>query len=104
MDVAKFALRHDKALLFTVLVLAAFGVRAYMQTPASILPNMSFARVEVVADAGQLPPDQVHTAVSLPLEQALQTLPAVVRVFTTSTQGSADIVVDFQPNTDARAD
>lgn len=104
MDVAKFALRHDKALLFAVLVLAAFGVRAYMQTPASILPNMSFARVEVVADAGQLPPDQVRNAVALPLEQALQTLPAVVRVLSTSTQGSADIVVDFQPNTDPRAD
>jgi hypothetical protein len=39
-------LRHDKALLFAVLVLAALGVRAYGQTPESIFPNMSFSRVE----------------------------------------------------------
>ena len=104
MDVAGFALRHDKALLFTVVVLAALGVRAYTQTPASIFPNMSFARVEVVADAGDLPPDQVHTAVALPLEQALQNLPAAQRVRSTSSQGSADLFVDFEPGTDPRAD
>ena len=104
MDVAKFALRHDKALLFAVLVLTALGVRAYALTPESIFPNMSFSRVEVVADAGELPPDQVQTAVTLPLEQALQTLPAVVRVRSTSSQGSADIFVDFQPETSPRAD
>ncbi|HYK52687.1 MAG TPA: efflux RND transporter permease subunit, partial [Candidatus Eremiobacteraceae bacterium] len=104
MDVAGFALRHDKALLFAVLVLAALGVRAYTQTPASIFPNMYFPRVEVVADAGQLPPDQVHSAVALPLEQALQNLPAVQRVRSTSAQGSADLVVDFDPSTDSRAD
>ena len=104
MDVAKFALRHDKALLFAVLVLAALGIRAYAQTAESIFPNMSFSRVEVVADAGDLPPDQVHTAVALPLEQALQTLPAVIRVRSSSTQGSADLLVDFEPNTSPRAD
>ncbi len=104
MDVAKFALRHDKALLFAVLILAALGVRSYFLTPQSIFPNMTFSRVEIVADAGQLPPDQVHTAVALPLEQAMQTLPAVQRVRSTSSQGSADIVIDFQPNTDPRAD
>src|SRR5690349_18818367 len=104
MDVAGFALRHDKALLFAVLVLAALGVRAYTQTPASIFPNMSFPRVEVVADASDLPPDQGHSAVALPLEQALQNLPAVQRVRATSAQGSADLIVDFETNTDARAD
>src|SRR5215472_205016 len=104
MDVAGFALRHDKALLFAVLVLAALGVRAYTQTPASIFPNMYFPRVEVVADAGELPPDQVHSAVALPLEQALQNLPAAQRVRSTSAQGSADLIVDFEPSTDSRAD
>jgi CzcA family heavy metal efflux pump len=104
MDVAKFALRHDKALLFATLVLAALGVRAYTLTPQSIFPNMSFSRVEVVADAGQLPPDQVRTAIALPLEQAMQTLPAVLRVRATSSQGSADLIIDFQPDTEPRAD
>ena len=104
MDVVRFALRHDKALLFAVLILTALGVRAYFQTAQSIFPSMTFSRVEVVADAGQLPPDQVHSAVTLPLEQALQTLPAVQRVRATSSQGASDIVVDFEPSTDPRAD
>src|SRR5215472_5025243 len=104
MDVARFALRHDKALLFAALVLAALGVRAYTQTPASILPTMTFSRVEVVADAGEMTPDQVRTSVSLPLEQAMQTLPAVTRVRATSSQGSADLFVDFDPSTAPRAD
>ena len=104
MDVARFALRHDKALLFAALVLAALGARAYTQTPASILPNMTFSRVEVVADAGQMPPDQVRTTIAMPLEQALQTLPAVTRVRATSSQGSADLFIDFEPSTSPRVD
>src|SRR4030088_2849483 len=65
---------------------------------------MSFSRVDVVADAGDLPPDRVRIAITRPLELALQTLPSVQRVRATSTQGSAEIVVDFDPKTDPRAD
>jgi CzcA family heavy metal efflux pump len=102
--VAGFALRHAKVIVFAALALAALGVRSYLVAPAGIFPQMSFSRIDVVADAGDLPPERVRVAVTRPLETAFQTLPSATRVRATSTQGSAEIVVDFDPHTDPRAD
>ena len=103
-SLAAFALRHAKVIVFAAVVLAVLGVRSYLIAPESIFPAMSFSRVDVVADAGDLPPDRVRVAVTRPLELALQTLPSVRRLRATSTQGSAEIVIDFDPKTDPRAD
>jgi len=99
-----FGLRHQKSIAFLVAVLAVLGVWTYLTTPASIFPNMSFARIDVVADAGNLPPDQVRVAVAVPLQRAFLGLPSVTRVVTTSSQGSAEFIVSFDPKTDVRFD
>jgi CzcA family heavy metal efflux pump len=104
MDLGAFAQRNEKVLLFVVGVLAMLGVYVYANTPQSIFPDMSFSRVDVVADAGQLPPEQVRVAVTLPLERAMQTLRSVTRVQATSTQGSSELLVSFDPKTDPRVD
>ncbi len=104
MKLADFALRNDKVILFAVVVLAVLGVRAYIDTPQSIFPTMSFSRIDVVADAGDLPPEQVRIAVARPLEQAFQALPSVTSVLSTSSQGSAELIVEFAPSTDPRVD
>ncbi len=104
MHISSLGLRHSKTIGFLVAVLTVLGVWAYVSTPASIFPNMSFSRIDVVAEAGNLPPDQVHTAVAVPLERAFLGLPSVMRVQTTSAQGSAEFIVTFDPKTDVRFD
>jgi CzcA family heavy metal efflux pump len=101
---ATFGLRHQKTLLFVVVVLTALGVWAYAATPASIFPNMSFARIDVVVDAGDLPPERVRLGVAQPLERAFLGLPAVTRVTATSAQGNVEVLVDFESSSDARFD
>ncbi|MGH7727375.1 MAG: efflux RND transporter permease subunit [Vulcanimicrobiaceae bacterium] len=85
-------------------MLALLGVHAYLVTPQSIFPTMSFSRIDVVADAGDLPPDQVRVAVTQPLERAFEALPAVTKVYATSAQGSAELIVDFTSSTDPHVD
>ena len=104
MNIAAFGLRHQKTVAFLAAVLAVLGVWAYLTTPAAIFPDMSFARIDVVADAGNLPPDQVRTSVAAPLERAFLGLPSVTNVRATSSQGSAELIVTFDPNTDVRFD
>ena len=104
MNLARFALRNNKVIVFAVLVLAILGVRAYVIAPQSIFPTMSFARVDVVADVGDLPPEQVRVAVTRPLEAAFQTLPSVMHVVATASQGSAELVVSFADATDPQTD
>jgi multidrug efflux pump subunit AcrB len=101
---ARFALTNEKVIVFVVAVLAVLGVRAYLTTAQSVFPTMSFSRIDVVADVGQLPPDQVRSAVTLPLEQAFQALPSATAVRSTSSQGSSELVVDFATHTDPQVD
>jgi CzcA family heavy metal efflux pump len=98
------SLRHGKLVLFVVAVLAVLGTHAYLVAPQRMFPAMSFSRIDVVADAGDLPPDQVRIAVTRPLETALETLPSVVGVRGTSSQGSSELLVEFDPKTDPRVD
>lgn len=104
MKISSLSLVHRKTIAFLVAVLTVLGVWAYVSTPASIFPNMSFSRVDVVADAGNLPPDQIRTTVGVPLERAFLGLPSVTRVQATSSQGSAEFIVTFDPKTDVRFD
>lgn len=94
---ASFSIRHARAIAFVTVALALAGVWAYVRTPASILPEMRFSRVDVVADAGDLPPEQARVAVTMPLERAFLGLPAVQSVRAASSQGSSEIAVQFDP-------
>ena len=104
LPIARFALHHDKVIIFVVTVLALLGVRAYLTTPQSIFPAMSFSRIDVVAEVGDLPADQVRVAVTRPLEQAFQQLPSVTSVKSTSSQGAAELLVAFDSKTDPQTD
>jgi CzcA family heavy metal efflux pump len=99
-----FSIRHERLIMFLVSVLVVVGLWSYLQTRAAIFPSMHLSRVDVVADAGELPPEQMHVAVGIPLERALLGLPFVQRVLTTSEQGSTELVVSFDPKTDVQAD
>jgi CzcA family heavy metal efflux pump len=99
-----FGLRYEKLIVFLVLVLAVLGIAAYTQIPASIFPTMSFSRIDVVADIGNLPPDQVRVAAAIPMERAFAGLPSVIRTLATSGQGNVEIVVDFAPTTSVQTD
>ena len=95
---------HERSIAFLVAVLTVLGAYAYTVVPASIFPTMSFARIDVVADAGNLPPDRVRIAVTVPLERAFDGLPSVTRVRATSAQGSSELIVEFDPSTDVQVD
>ena len=67
MNIATFSLRQARAIAFLTAALTVAGVWAYLRTPAAIFPEMHFSRVDVVVDAGNLPPEQVRVAVTMPL-------------------------------------
>jgi CzcA family heavy metal efflux pump len=102
MDLARFSIRYARAIVFLTAALSILGVWAYVRTPASIFPAMRFSRIDVVADAGNLPPEQVRVAVSMPLERAFLGLRSVQRVTSTSAQGSSEVIVEFDPKTDVQ--
>ncbi len=104
MNTAQFSMRHAGAVGFLALALSCAGVWAYVRAPASIFPEMRFSRIDVVIDAGDIPPERVRVAVTLPLERAFLGLTAIQRVLATSSQGTSELVLQFDPKTDGGTD
>jgi len=95
--------RTRKTLLCLVAILAILGVWAYLEAPKSIFPQVSFSRIEIFAWAGDLPPEEMRAMVTRPLEVALETLP-VRQTRSFSNQGTVEIELDFDPDSDPQAD
>ena len=70
--------RHRRSLLFMLLVLVLAGLLVALKMPVALFPDITFPRIVVSADSGNMPIGQTQVAVTLPLEQALRAVPGVV--------------------------
>ena len=57
--------------------LVVVGAVVALQLPASILPEVTFPRITVVAESGDLPSGAMLRAVTRPLEESLRRVPGV---------------------------
>ncbi len=100
MKLSEIATRQVKPILFAVLILSLLGVAAYTTFPVSILPDVTFPRVVVVAQAGDMPVRMIEASIERPLENAITTVPGVSRITARTKRGSTEISIDFQWGTD----
>ncbi len=104
MGFADFALRNARGLLALLVVLVALGLGSIGRLPMSIYPKISFARVVVVAQNGQMPPTQMQQNITRPIEQAVSTIVGVKLVQSNSAQGSSLVSITFDPSIDVNVD
>ncbi len=90
--------RRAVAFLFAALVVA--GVASALRMPDSILPEITFPRITIIADAGEQPSDVMLRRVTIPVETAVRRVPGVREVRSTTSRGSAEINLDCSWNTD----
>ena len=95
MNVAAWARRHARSVIFLVVLLAVAGAASSLRLPVGLFPQIYFPRVRVDLDAGDRPAEQMSIEVTFPVEQAVRAIPGVHRVRSTSTRGSAEIDIDF---------
>lgn len=89
-----------KALVFLTFLLAAAGVFLARDLPVSLFPNVDFPHIVVSADAGDMPADQMVAEVTRPLEQAVNSIPGVVAVRSTTGRGACDLSLNFDWHVD----
>ena len=56
MNVARFASRHSRVVVFAAVFLTLAGVYAMRTLPSGIYPEVEFPRIAIVAHAGDLSP------------------------------------------------
>lgn len=72
----------------------------YAAFPVSILPDVTFPRIVVVAEAGSKPTKIIEVSITRVLEESIATVPNVKRIRSKTKQGSTEISVDFIDGTD----
>ena len=94
-------LSRQRRLGYLLVVLASVaGVWAAATLPSAIYPELTFARVTIVATGTSLGARQQLFGVSRPIEEAVSIVPGVTRVRSRTIRGGTEINVDFSPKTE----
>jgi CzcA family heavy metal efflux pump len=93
---------HANSTLAVCAVIAAsiLGAVLARSIPSAVFPQVQFNRAIILADSGDLPPEQMLVAVTRPLEEAAYAAMGVTLVRSTTSRGSAEVDVTFSGSSD----
>src|SRR5437868_8453605 len=92
--------RRIAVIAFT-LGIAAYGYRAYTETPIEAYPDVTNYQINVITKAPGLAPEEVEKQVTLPLERALNGTPGMISMRSESLFGLSLIYQTFADDVDA---
>ena len=95
MSLARVISNQKRAVVVLVALLCAAGIFAAFQLPVSIFPQTDFPRVVIIIDDGVVPAQQVLTSVTRPVEEAMNGLPGINNIRSTTQRGGCDISLFF---------
>ena len=89
-----------KPIFFLLALLTLAGVYMASQLPISVFPETDFPRVVIGVDNGVMPVEQMQVTITKPIEDAVNSVPGLLIVRSTTSRGSAEISLFFDWNVD----
>jgi CzcA family heavy metal efflux pump len=89
-----------RTILFLAVVLTLAGVYAFFRTPIAVFPETNFPRVVIGVDNGVMPVEQMQVTITKPIEDAVNSVPGLVTVRSTTGRGSAEVSLFFDWSVD----
>ena len=86
---------HRRSVMFLLAVLVLAGVGAAWTLPVALFPRVDFPRIVVDLDAGDRPAERMAAEITMPVEDAVRSVPGLRNIRSTSTRGSAEISINF---------
>ena len=92
--------RHATTILFFIIVMSAAGLYLAGKIPISVFPETNFPRVVIGVDNGVMPVDQMQVTITKTIEDAVNSVPGLLTVRSTTSRGSAEVSLFFDWNVD----
>jgi CzcA family heavy metal efflux pump len=90
--------RSKRTIFFFAAVLTVAGAYLSFQVPISVFPSTNFPRVVIGVDNGVMPVEQMQVTITKPIEDAVNSVPGLKTVRSTTSRGSAEISLFFDWN------
>lgn len=100
MKLAGLVSQQSRAVMVLVLLLCIAGAYAAWHLPTAIFPQTDFPRIVIVVDNGVVPAPQTLASVTRPIEQAMNGIPGITRIRSTTQRGSTDVNLFFDWSVD----
>src|SRR4029077_16971118 len=91
---------HAKPIIFVILTMVAVGIHLSLTIPVAVFPETDFPRIVIGVDNGVAPIDQMLVIVTRPIEEAVNTVQGLERVWSITSRGTAEIDLFFSWNVD----
>jgi len=98
MNLPKLAITRPVAtsMIFTGLLL--FGIVSLLRLPLELYPNISFGEISIIVHIrGGIPPTEVESMVTKPIEEAVSTVSYLKQMLSISKEGESTVVLRFEP-------
>ena len=93
-------IKNRLLVLLGIIGIFIIGVGSYRSLPTDAFPDVSPVMVPIFAEAHGMAPEEVERLVTFPIESAMNGLPGVRRMKSTSAFGMAVVYVYFKDNVD----
>src|SRR6267142_5211725 len=92
--------RLASPILFLIVSLTLVGGYLAFTIPVSVFPNTDFPRIVIGVDNGVMPIDQMLVVITRPIEEAVNSVPGLLKVTSVTSRGSAEVDLFFDWNAD----
>ncbi|MGA9061634.1 MAG: efflux RND transporter permease subunit [Terracidiphilus sp.] len=92
--------RSTRTIFFFAAILMVAGIYLAFQVPISVFPDTNFPRVIIGVDNGVMPVEQMEVTITQPIENAVNSVPGLQTVRSTTSRGSAEVDLFFDWNVD----
>src|SRR3984885_6675870 len=97
---AHWTARFSRPIIFIILTLIAVGAYLAFTIPVAVFPATDFPRIVVGIDNGVAPINQMQVMVTRPVEEAMNSVPGLDHIKSTTSRGSAEVNLFFSWNVD----
>src|SRR5947209_16996712 len=102
MTLAGLISEQKRAVLVVIALLCAAGLYAAWELPIAIFPSTDFPRIVIIIDNGVVPAQQTLVSVTRPVEEAMNGIPAINRIRSTTQRGSCEVDLFFSWSVDIK--
>lgn len=100
MNLSEFSVKRPITIFMLFLGILLVGFVSLQRLPVELKPNVVYGDISIiVAVRGGMPPQEVETLVTKPIEEVVSTVTYLENIYSTSKAGESRIWLEFEPGT-----